>query len=1075
MFGLFLLIIRRSLRNAPLTLAVLVGLIVLVTLLVAAPLYTAALADVGLRATLADAPLDQRSVRSVLASDQLGQAEYARLSQAIATAAQEASRLKPVVIGAVRTKRLHLPDDLTDRRVLVVEAETAEANLRTVEGRLPRSTAVDQPVEVVLGSSAAAELGVGVGDTLTLAERAEGTALMQAAIVGLVEPADPASTFWQSGLVDLEPVVSTTRRDAMVLVAPGALWEQVVPRLPEGRASGEYRWRTVFDTSVIDGTNAEAAEAEVAAVVRATAQGLAGGDVQTDFGGIVAGYRERLSVARAPLLLLLTEIAGLALIYVAWTAAFQAEAMAAEQAVMGARGAGVRQIFAISGGQAALLALGSALAGIPLAVLLLRATANLGPVAALVRAQGLRLAPTPDARNYAVGASLIGFLALSLPAIPAARRSIVALRQGAARPPRLPLWQRAYLDIFLAVIAIVGFAQLQRQGGVLQSLRGRFEIDPFLLVAPFLVLLAGTLLFLRIYPLLLHLVRGGTERLRDFPLHLALIQLTRNRAASTRLVLLLSLAVALGLFAQTFGATLALNQRQRAGYQVGADARMTLRSTDPLLPGLLPADVRSAWGFRDTTKIAGGRGVPGTLLAVDPPRLAEVAYNPQDRPSVPLQAALEKLGATPPPDGIAIPGQPRQISVSLQLNRAPLDAAIILGDAAERFHRVRLSPSGEEGIWQTWSAPIDLPAAAFPVRIVSIALVPNKSLVWRGFPDFERAKPPVTVVVGPLKADDTTIEGWGDEHTWQTAADTALNAEQEAAGRVELEDSAPGEQPVTIVIGRAMRAALLHAEAQELEPIPLQANEAFLTANSLSVGDITTFLLRNRLVQMEVVGETPLFPTLGSDGEGFAVVHGPRLMRILNRSYARPVAPNELWLDLPEGDDAVAALASTPGAGDILLRTAVLGSFSRDPLAIGIAGVFFLGFVTSVGLTAIGFAIAIYLAGRRRTVEFAILRAMGLDRRAVVMTLAVEQAVLVLLALLAGSALGTALGRLVLPYMAISDRGRPAVPPYSVVVPWSTLGLTYALLLVLFSFVTVVVLSLLLRRGIGSALRIGEE
>ena len=44
------------------------------------------------------------------------------------------------------------------------------------------------------------------------------------------------------------------------------------------------------------------------------------------------------------------------------------------------------------------------------------------------------------------------------------------------------------------------------------------------------------------------------------PLALALIQLTRNRAASTRLVLLLTLAVALGLFAQTFGATLALNQ-----------------------------------------------------------------------------------------------------------------------------------------------------------------------------------------------------------------------------------------------------------------------------------------------------------------------------------------------------------------------------------------------------------------------------------------------------------------------------------------------------------------------------------
>ena len=1075
MSGLLLLIVRRSVRNAPLTLAVLVGLLVLVTLLVAAPLYTSALADVGLRATLADAPLDQRSVRSVLPSNQLSEADYTALSRAVTDATEQASWLKPSVIGAIRTKRLHLPDDLTDRRVVVVDAESAPANLRTIEGRLPMATQANQPVEVVLGSAAAEQLNVGIGDTLTLAERSEGDPLLPVTIVGLVEPADPGSTFWQSGLLDLEPVVSATRRDAMVLVAPGMLWSQVVPRLPEGRASGEYRWRTVFDTSVIEGSNAAAAEASVSTVLQATQQALADGDVETDFGGIVTGYRERLSVARAPLLLLLTEIAGLALIYVAWTAAFQAEATAAEQAVMGARGAGVRQIFAISGGQAALLALGAALAGIPLALLLLRTTANIGPVAPLARAQGLRLVATPDAGNYAVGASMVGLLALALPAIPAARRSIVALRQGSARPARTPLWQRTYLDLFLAVVAVVAFAQLQRQGGMLQSLRGRFQIDPFLLVAPFLVLLAGALLFLRVYPFLLDLVRGATERLREFPLHLALVQLTRNRGASTRLVLLLSLAVALGLFAQTFGATLALNQRQRAGYTVGADARMTLRTTEPLVPGVLPQGVRSAWAFRDTLKVAGGEGVEGTLLAVDPQTLGEVAYNPPDRPVVPLTAALAAFGPTPAPDGIAIDGQPRQISLSIQRSGAQLDPAVVITDAALRFHRLRLSVAGEAEGWQTWSTPVDLPAAAFPIRLVAIALVPSSAIIWRGFPVFEQVKPPVTLVLGPVKADETVVEGWNGEHTWQSNSDTMLNPEQEASGSIEMETATTGEQPVTVVLGRTMRAAMLQVDAQELEPIPMQANGAFLTANNLAVGDTTMFLLRNRLVQMEVIGELPLFPTLGTDGEAFAVVHGPSLMRTLNRSYARPVAPNELWLGLPDDPTAVEAVAKTPGAGDMLLRTTVLRSFSRDPLAIGIAGVFFLGFVTSVGLTAIGFAIATYLAGRRRTVEFAVLQAIGLDRRGVLTTLAVEQAVLVLLALLAGSALGTALGRLILPFMAISDRGRPAVPPYSVIVPWSTLALTYAVLLVLFAVVTLIVLTLLLRRGIGSALRIGEE
>ena len=165
----------------------------------------------------------------------------------------------------------------------------------------------------------------------------------------------------------------------------------------------------------------------------------------------------------------------------------------------------------------------------------------------------------------------------------------------------------------------------------------------------------------------------------------------------------------------------------------------------------------------------------------------------------------------------------------------------------------------------------------------------------------------------------------------------------------------------------------------------------------------------------------------------------------------------------------------TPGLGSLVLQSAVLRSLSRDPLAIGLAGVFYLGFLASLGLTLLGFATALYLAGRRRTTEFAVLQAIGLDRQGVLRTLALEQVILVILALLAGTGLGAGLAHLILPLMAIGDRGQPVVPPYLVIVPWRTLALTYAALIGLFAAVTGVVLWLLLRRGIGRALRIGEE
>ncbi|MDQ5853974.1 MAG: FtsX-like permease family protein, partial [Chloroflexota bacterium] len=398
--------------------------------------------------------------------------------------------------------------------------------------------------------------------------------------------------------------------------------------------------------------------------------------------------------------------------------------------------------------------------------------------------------------------------------------------------------------------------------------------------------------------------------------------------------------------------------------------------------------------------------------------------------------------------------------------------AAVLSDAAGRFHRLRLAPVSPAGPRQTFAVTLDLPEAAFPVRLVTLALLPANTVRWEMR---ELSKPPVTVVLESLAADATVLEQWDGQNTWEAETDSNLNPDQAAAGRAELEASDAGRQPVTIILGRATRAVLLRSNPQELEPVPVGVNEPFLQANNLAVGDTALFLFRNRLVMVQVAAVLSRFPSVGIDAEPFVVAHGPRLLRLLNSSYARPVAPNEVWLDLPGDAATVEHLRQTPGIGALLLQTAVLRSFSRDPLAVGIAGVFFLGFVTSVGLTALGFAIATYLAGRRRTVEFAVLQAIGLDRRAVLGTLALEQAVLVVLALLAGTGLGAALGHLILPLMAVSDRGRAVVPPYVVIVPWRTLVVTYAALIALFAGVTMVVLRLLLRRGIGSALRIGEE
>ena len=1066
MLSLFL-ILRRTLRDAPLTLTVLFGLLVLVTLLVAAPLYMDAIEDVGLRATIAAAPLEQSGVRAVLGTTRLQQSEHVRLSREIEHAAQQAGWLKPTILTAISGQGLLLPGGYTQGRVSLVDTDAALDNLRVLEGRLPQRTdAAGGVTEVVLGTTAAEALALRLGDQAALIDQSRGETGVTIQVVGLVEPVDPAATFWQSELLSLQPNVSASRREASLVVAPGTLWSQVVPALSGGQASGEYRWRIVFDLQGVDKRNVLQAEADISRVVQQTSLVLDSANVGTTFDQIVADYRERLLIVRAPLLLLFIEIAGLALIYIAWTAAFQAEAMANEHAVLGARGAAIRQIVAAGWGQAVLLAGIAALLAIPLALLLLHGTAWLGPLAILARVQQLQLYITPEARTYVLAASAAGTLVLAMPIFPAARRSVTALRQQTARPIAPPFWQRSGLDLLIVAIAGVALVQLEQQGSLLQRLRGRFAVDPFLVVAPFLLLVAGALLYLRVYPWLLRVALGRVEHLRGVKLSTALTQLTRNRAASTHLVLLLSLTTALGLFTQTFAANLALNQRRQAGYLVGADGRATLRDSRPLLPNGLPAGVAGSWALRDTVALPGASGAPVAFLAIDPERFGSVAFNPPEHPFVPLPALLEALGPAPPPEGLTLPGRPRQLSLVLELSRAPYTPAAILVDTAGSFHHLQLSSTSFGASQQTFAAKIDLPAEAYPLRLVALGLLPTAGPP----PPPDGSKLEETVPLVSLAVDGVVVETWSDSSVpWLATPDAPVDAGDPAAGTVELRG-----RDVVISRGPRMRAVMLRPNPQELAPVPVAVSEQYLRANNLKIGGTAVFVVRTRRVPVRIVATPAYYPSLGIDGAPFVVAHGPRLLRLLNTAFAPPLAPNELWLDLPGDAETIERLRRAPGIGTLLVQESALQKLSRDPLAVGIAGVFFLGFVTSLGLTTLGFAVALYLAGRRRTVEFAVLQSLGLGRRDILGILAIEQAILVGLALLAGTGLGALLGRLVLPLMAISDRGRAVVPPYLVLVPWGNLLLTYTVLIVLFAGVTIAVLWLLLRRGISGALRIGE-
>ncbi len=152
-----------------------------------------------------------------------------------------------------------------------------------------------------------------------------------------------------------------------------------------------------------------------------------------------------------------------------------------------------------------------------------------------------------------------------------------------------------------------------------------------------------------------------------------------------------------------------------------------------------------------------------------------------------------------------------------------------------------------------------------------------------------------------------------------------------------------------------------------------------------------------------------------------------------------------------------------------------IASLSADPLALGIIGALALGFVVAGLFAVIGLAASAAVSARQRRGEFALLRALGLSGGQLSGWLWLENASLVLISLLAGTALGLLIGWVVLPYITVTQQATTPFPPVIVETPWSTILILEAVTAAALAL-TVVGLAMVLRRaGVGSVLRMGGD
>ncbi len=653
--GALFWLLPRRLRSSWVLLAITgVGVLAAVTLLSVGAIYSRALAEGGLRHSLASVDPVSLNTHIIAQNRPLGPADYVNLRAAVEEIAQTrlGFMLRDVQrFGRVQPNLSLVNEPFSPSRALGAPAGRPffltdfEQHSRLIEGRWPSAEPQDDhgrlALEVVVGEKTASVMFWEVGsEAVILPYRTDYIEQVKITVVGLAEPIDPDEEYWMGFPSYFSPQEAGDVILMPLYVPESLFFDGLGARYPT--LVGDYGWYLYLDTDVLN-----------ADLVQPTRDAVSG--LETDINkrlprsliltrlensrdtGLLASYQRALTRARVPIYLFISMVVVVILYFLALVTGLLAHTRSEEAALLRSRGAGMFQVGGvITLGEALLVLLTTAIG--PFLALLIFRTLLLPTINPLGGRDGLPLGLAPDMFLMAGVGGLMSLAVLLASNANLTRLKLLDFLRERARPPSVPFLQRYYVDLLAIVVLALVWWQVERRGGFLeQSLAtrtGDAELDLSLLVAPALALLAAAFLVFRALPLAVRVCARVARRLASAWVSFALSRVARDPLPYGSLTVIVMLAAALGIFGASFQSTLSRSQREQALYRVGGDMVVNVvapsgDTADNLVS--LPAVRAFSPVKRESVSLLDALpGSSATLLAIDPATFPEVAWFRED-------------------------------------------------------------------------------------------------------------------------------------------------------------------------------------------------------------------------------------------------------------------------------------------------------------------------------------------------------------------------------------------------------------------------------------------------------------
>ncbi len=997
------------------------------------------------------------------------------------------------------------PQEATQVRFFT--APDIEERLQIIDGAFPEVLerplpGFATPLPIALGAGIAETIDRQVGDTFVLRPFSGLQPTFEVVeVAAIVDAVDSGEVIW--GIDDPGRMVYLPQETWDAWTRPLAIDSDSDPwRRPQrGLVSQTVTQRFVlqFDpgtvvleelSSVANGVTAFRAE-----VSRDSAGAVA---ANTFLGSLLEAFTTRSVTIGAPILAVLALVVGGALYFLVYTAALTLEREGPEMALLKTRGASSWQTIGIHVAQSLGIAVLAAAVAPWVARTMVGLTGRVPPLSDLTGGEPLRVAQVRSIVPFVIAGGAVTFVAMGLAIFPFARRKVLELRSLAARPAQSSVWQRYNLDLFAIGISLVILFQLS-QRGFINTTEDEVKLDPLAIIFPALLLFTGALVLLRLLPWVLRLVGWLMTKARGMSAALPGWHLGRNPVPYGRLALLVWLTTGLGAFALTYANTLDGSFTDRAAFVSGSDVRIVAENAGRLAP---PPDTATAPVLR-TSGAPRQSSRQAEVLAIQPDSFIEVVNWRSDFGPAP-EETFAPLRADGPPDmGAEVPDGGTALLV---------DAVVIPASFAEQERRsdrladksLRLMLKVFDGLGRVWTMQADEDFVDTEWRTVRIDFGEALTTTYPSPPEppfaihamwVERTAATGGALVNgeQVLVADYRIETADGELPFASAIEELLttngmrrfqDVDARAAADAYFAELPPGvEFPTAAQVeasplyrdGTAERWQLPEARTRVNTAVPsfrripddlrVLLDREVAGRAGLVPGDTSSYSIAGQLFNGQMVGYIDRVPTMNNRArEGNMVIDLDAFTAWVdgvatwsyNTQLGRLDAPGEIWVRTDDPDAAIRRLLAQFPVGEEPDQTfSVKGAtseFSSRPVQVGLVAILFVGAATSVVLALAGVTGYVLLAVARRAREMGVLRALGLQRREVAATFAIEQVVVLGLGAVIGTLGGIALMWTMIPFLQLGEAARVVEPPIRLTVPWTSLvgyiALVAALLIV---------------------------